>query len=73
MGADQGQDGSPQLIRQPPATGSAAFAGYETVGTLLGYGGTQSLNLADAEIQNPGGFNLCQSAFSNSRDDAESI
>jgi cytochrome P450 len=29
MGADQGQDGSPELIREPPATGSAAFAGYE--------------------------------------------
>jgi hypothetical protein len=31
------------------------------------------LSLADAEIQNPGGFNLRQSAFANSRDDAESI
>jgi hypothetical protein len=43
LGADQGQDGSPERFWEPAATGPAAFPGYQIVGTLLGHGDTQSL------------------------------
>src|SRR5271170_471094 len=73
MGADQSNDGSPKRIREPAAAGPTALAGYQTVCALPGHGRAQPLNLAHAEVKNPGSFNLREPAFADSGDNAEPI